>query len=121
MRHSRELSRFLENHPEVAASFDPSRTALTPFTLASDGKPQRTVQIGDMIEVPDMDGKSVRVAVEEISSWGDDKAVLAISRIGVCIWPIASFRRAAEFGRYLGIADSGEPSWPGRFMGSRPT
>jgi hypothetical protein len=25
-------------------------------------------------------------------------------------WPIASFRGAAEFGRYLGIADSGEPS-----------
>ena len=42
-----------------------------------------------MIEVPDMDGKSVRVAVEEISSWGDDKAMLAISRIGVCIWPEA--------------------------------
>ena len=89
MRHSRESSRFLENHTEVAASFDPSGTALTPFTLASDGKPQRTVQIGDMIEVPDMDGKSVRVAVEEISSWGDDKAMLAISRIGVCIWPKA--------------------------------
>jgi hypothetical protein len=41
-----------------------------------------------MIEVPDMDGKTVRVPVEEISSWGDDKAMLAISRIGVCIWPL---------------------------------
>ena len=89
MRRSRESSRFLENHTEVAASFDPSGTALISFTLASDGKPQRTVQSGDMIEVPDMDGKSVRVAVEEISSWGDDKAMLAISRIGVCIWPEA--------------------------------
>ena len=87
MRHSRESSRFLENHTEVVASFDPSGTALTPFTLAGDGNPQRTVQIGDMIEVPDMDGKSVRVAVEEISLWGDDKAMLAISWIGGCIWP----------------------------------
>jgi hypothetical protein len=30
-------------------------------------------------------------------------------------WPIASFRGVAEFGRYLGIADSGEPSTR-RFM-----
>ncbi len=49
-----------------------------------------------MIEVPDMDGKSVRVAVEEISSWGDDKAMLAIGRIGVCIWPIL-LQKAFEF------------------------
>jgi hypothetical protein len=41
-----------------------------------------------MIEVPDMDGKTVRVPVEEISSWCDDKAMLAISRIGVCNWPV---------------------------------
>jgi len=26
------------------------------------------------------------------------------------IWPFAPFRGAAEFGRYPGIADSGEPS-----------
>ena len=86
MLRSRESSRFLENHTEVAASFDPSGTALTPFTLASECRgPRRQGYIGDMIEVPDMDGKSVRVAVEEISSWGDDNAMLGISRIGVCI------------------------------------
>ena len=34
-------------------------------------------------------------------------------------WHIASFRCAAEFGRYRGIADSGKPP-PGGFLGSRP-
>ena len=101
MRRSRESSHFLESHTEVAAQFDPSGTARTPFTLASDGKPQRTVQIGDMIEVPDMDGKSVRVAVEEIGSWGDDKAMLAIGRIGVCIWPLGDMATIADNGRFL--------------------
>jgi Nucleoside 2-deoxyribosyltransferase len=40
-------------------------------------------------------------------------------RLKFAIGPIASFRCAAEFGRYRGIADSGKPS-AGRFMGSRP-
>ncbi len=31
-----------------------------------------------MIEVPDMSGKTVPATVEEISSWGDDKAMLAV-------------------------------------------
>jgi len=35
-----------------------------------------------MIEVPDMDGKTVRATVEEISSWGDDKAMLAVAANG---------------------------------------
>ena len=52
-----------------------------------------------MIEVPDMDGKTVRVAVEEISSWRDDKAMLAISRIGVCIWPLAEMSASAIHSR----------------------
>jgi hypothetical protein len=50
--------------------------------LDGDGKPQRPVKIGDMIEVPDMDGKAVHATVEEISSWGDDKAMVAVGAKG---------------------------------------
>ncbi|MEP0708300.1 MAG: hypothetical protein ABJL17_10125 [Parvibaculum sp.] len=58
----------------VPTTFDGS----PPELLDSDGKPQRTVKIGDMIEVPDADGKAVPAKVEEISSWGDDEAMLAV-------------------------------------------
>lgn len=62
----------------VPTTFDGS----PPELLDSDGKPQRTVKIGDMIEVPDMDGKTVRATVEEISSWGEDKAMIAVGANG---------------------------------------
>ncbi|WP_082490761.1 SEC-C domain-containing protein [Aureimonas sp. Leaf454] len=62
----------------VPTTFDGS----PPELLDSDGKPQRTVKIGDMIEVPDMDGETVRATVEEISSWGDDKAMLVVGANG---------------------------------------
>lgn len=58
----------------VPTTFDGS----PPELLDSDGKPQRTVKIGDMIEVPDMSGETVLATVEEISSWGADKAMLAV-------------------------------------------
>ena len=53
-----------------------------PELLDSDGKPQPTVKIGDIIEVPDEHGKAVHAAVEEISSWGEDKAMLAVGANG---------------------------------------
>ena len=62
----------------VPTTFDGS----PPELLDSDGKSQRTAKIGDMLEVPDMDGKTVRATVEEISSWGDDKAMLAVGANG---------------------------------------
>lgn len=62
----------------VPTTFDGS----PPELLDSDGKPQRTVKIGDMIEVPDMYGETVCATVEEISSWGDDKAMLAVGANG---------------------------------------
>nr|WP_213161108.1 SEC-C metal-binding domain-containing protein [Kaustia mangrovi] len=62
----------------VPTTFDGS----PPELLDSDGKPQRTVKLGDMIEVPDIDGKTVRATVEEISSWGEDKAMLAVGANG---------------------------------------
>ena len=62
----------------VPTTFDGS----PPELLDSDGKPQTTVKIGAMIEVPDMDGKTVRATVEEITSWGDDKAMLAVAANG---------------------------------------
>ena len=62
----------------VPTTFDGS----PPELLDSDGKPQRTVKIGDMIEAPDLDGKTVRATVEEICSWGDGKARLAVGANG---------------------------------------
>lgn len=62
----------------VPTTFDGS----PPELLDSDGKPQPTIKIGAVIEVPDMDGKTVRATVEEISSWGDDKAMLAVGTNG---------------------------------------
>jgi len=62
----------------VPTTFDGS----PPELLDSDGKPQRTVKIGDKITVPDMDGKPTRATVEEISSWGDDRAMLAVGANG---------------------------------------
>lgn len=62
----------------VPTTFDGS----PPELLDSDGKPMRTIKIGDVIEAPDMDGKAVRATVEEISSWGDDRAMLAVGANG---------------------------------------
>ena len=62
----------------VPTTFDGS----PPELLDGDGKPQRTVKIGDMIEVPDMHGKTVRATVEDICSWGDDNAALAVGANG---------------------------------------
>jgi hypothetical protein len=62
----------------VPITFDGS----PPELLDSDGKPQRTIKIGDVIEAPDLDGKSVRATVEEICSLSDDKAMLAVGANG---------------------------------------
>ncbi|CAH1649877.1 hypothetical protein [Chelatococcus asaccharovorans] len=62
----------------VPTTFDGS----PPELLDSDGRPQRTVKIGDIVEVPDMDSKAVRATVEEISSWSEDKAILAVGANG---------------------------------------
>jgi hypothetical protein len=42
-----------------------------PELLSRDGAPQNTLQIGDMVLVPDQDGKEVPARVEEIASMGD--------------------------------------------------
>jgi len=62
----------------VPTTFDGS----PPELLNSDGKPQRTVKIGDMIEVPDVDGKIVRATVGDIASWGNEKAMVAVGANG---------------------------------------
>ena len=62
----------------VPTTFDGS----PPELLDSDGKPQPTVKIGAMIEVPDIDGKTVRATLEEICSWGGDKARIAVAANG---------------------------------------
>jgi hypothetical protein len=61
----------------VPTTFDGS----PPELLDSDGQPQPTVKIGAMIDVPDMDGKTVRATVEEICSLGDN-AMLAVAANG---------------------------------------
>ena len=48
-----------------------------PELLSPDGNPQKIVQIGDTLLVPDQDGKEVSVRVEEIASMGD-KAMVAV-------------------------------------------
>jgi hypothetical protein len=62
----------------VPTTFDGS----PPELLDSDGKPQCTIKIGEMIEAPDMDGKTVRATVEDIVSLGDNKAMLAVGANG---------------------------------------
>lgn len=62
----------------VPTTFDGS----PPELLDGDGRPQRTVKIGDVVEVSDMDGKTVGATVEEINSWGEDKAILAVGANG---------------------------------------
>jgi hypothetical protein len=47
-------------------------------------------------------------------------ACFILTNANVGLWPFASFRCAAEFGRYRGMADSDKPS-VGRFRGSRPS
>lgn len=80
-----------DNHRDIFWLMEAWKTASTvpttfdgspPELLDSDGKPQRTIKIGDMIEVPDMGGKTVRATVEEISSGGDDKAMLIVGASG---------------------------------------
>jgi len=80
-----------DKHRDVFWLMDAWKTASTvpitfdgspPELLDSDGKPQRTVKIGDMIEVPDIDGRIVCATVEDVSSWGEDKAMLAVGANG---------------------------------------
>lgn len=61
----------------VPTTFDGS----PPELLDSDGKPQRTIKIGDVIEVPDNHGTTVLATVEEISSL-DDKLMVAVGANG---------------------------------------
>lgn len=56
----------------VPVTFDGS----PPELLSSDGEPQRTVQIGDMLEVPNEAGELVAVKVEEIVSMKDTAWVI---------------------------------------------
>jgi hypothetical protein len=63
---------------EVPTTFDGS----PPELLDSDGKPQRTIKIGDIIEVPGMDGNTVRARIEDICSSGNDNAVVCVGANG---------------------------------------
>jgi hypothetical protein len=48
-----------------------------PELLSPDGQPQKTVQIGDTLLVPDENGNEVAVRIEEVASMGD-KAMVAV-------------------------------------------
>lgn len=56
----------------VPVTFDGS----PPELLSPDGEPQRTVQIGDMLKVPNEAGEFVDVRVEEVVSTGDTAWVI---------------------------------------------
>lgn len=62
----------------VPTTFDGS----PPELLDGDGKTQPTIKIGDFIDVTDPDGKGVRAMVEEVSSWRDGKAIVAVGANG---------------------------------------
>jgi hypothetical protein len=57
----------------IPTTFD----ATPPELLSPDGQPQKTVQIGDTLLVPDKDGNEVAVRVEDIASIGD-KVMVAV-------------------------------------------
>lgn len=80
-----------DKHRDIFWLMEAWKTAMTvpvtfdgspPELLDSDGKPQTTIKIGAIIKVPDINGKIVRATVEDISSWGDDKAMLVVGRNG---------------------------------------
>lgn len=52
-----------------------------PELMTRDGKPRRTLRIGDIIETPNMQGDTVTAKVEDIASM-DDKAMVALSENG---------------------------------------
>jgi hypothetical protein len=62
----------------VPTTFDGS----PPELLDGDGQPQRTIKIGDLVELPDMDGNAVRAVVEEVCSWGDGKVMVVVRANG---------------------------------------
>lgn len=62
----------------VPTTFDGS----PPELLDSDGKPRRTIKIGDVVELLDGEGKAVRATVEDVCSWGDEKVMLAVRANG---------------------------------------
>jgi hypothetical protein len=51
-----------------------------------------------------------------VRTFGENSSAFVVNRRVFCcaarvsFWPIASFRCAAEFSRYRGIADSGKPT-----------
>jgi hypothetical protein len=75
------LMEALKTASTVPTTFDGS----PPELLDSNGRPQRTIKIGDVMEVPDMDGKTVLARVEDICSLGQDEAMVCVGANG-CHW-----------------------------------
>jgi hypothetical protein len=75
---------------DIPVTFDGS----PPELLSPDGRPQKIVQIGDVILAPDQDGKDIPVRVEEVYSIGD-RAMLAVhdeakSRRSIISYPLTA-------------------------------
>jgi hypothetical protein len=75
---------------DIPVTFDGS----PPELLSPDGRPQKIVQIGDVILAPDQDGKDIQVRVEEVCSIGD-RAMLAVhdeatSRRSIISYPLTA-------------------------------
>lgn len=79
-----------DNHRDIFWLMEAWKTACTvpttfdgspPELLDGDGRPQRSIKMGDTIELPDKDGRIVRATVEELASL-DDTAMLAVHANG---------------------------------------
>jgi hypothetical protein len=70
----------------IPTTFDGS----PPELLSPDGQPQKTVQIGDTLLVPDEHGNEVAVRVEDIAVMGD-KAMVAVRDVATNVSWLAQF------------------------------
>jgi hypothetical protein len=76
----RDIFRMMEGWkiaPTVPTAFD----GTPPELLSSDGVPQRTIKIVDIVDTDDLQGRTVKATVTEICSMGD-KAVVALTAGG---------------------------------------
>ncbi len=80
-----------DKHRDIFWLMDAWKTASTvpttfdgspPELLDIEGKPRRMIKLGDAIDVADLNGSIVTATVDEICSWGDDKAMLVVGANG---------------------------------------
>ena len=76
----RDIFRMMEGW-KIARTVPTAFDGTPPELLSSDGVPQRTIKIGDIVDTEDLQGRTVKARVTEICSMGD-KAVVALTAGG---------------------------------------